>query len=56
MTKRLWLVVAGTLVLAACWTPSAPECQTEKGSNSYNPCSPIDEPPQGPAPRVGDPT
>ena len=57
MTKQLWLIVAGALTLTACaGLPSSSECENdEKGSNQYNPCSPIDEPAQAPTPAVGDP-
>jgi hypothetical protein len=52
--QMVWLIVGIALMLPACVVGTAPECGIEKGSNQFNPCSPIDEPAQEPTPTVGD--
>ena len=57
MSKRTWLIVAGSLIVAACGrgSISEPLCETQEGSQLYGPCNAVGDPAEAPAPSVGDP-
>jgi hypothetical protein len=54
MTKRQWLLVAGTLVLAACGEGIAPCQVNDETGETYCPGPVISEPAETPAPIVTD--